>query len=85
MENKEERERERALTLNILDSFLFLFLSMIVIAASLYLPEHVTTVALRGWFYLTGQGEERRISYGGAMGDGGGQGSVGGGVGKGEL
>ena len=69
----------------ITDSFLFLFLSMIIIAASLYLPEHVTTVALRVWFYLTGQGEERRISYGGAAGDGGGQGFIAGGVGKGEL
>jgi len=36
------------------DSFLFLFLSMIVIACSLYLPQHITTIASRVWFYCTG-------------------------------
>ncbi|KAG8532063.1 uncharacterized protein KY384_003700 [Bacidia gigantensis] len=39
---------------NSLDSFLILFLSMIIIAASLYLPEHVTTVFRRAWFYYAG-------------------------------
>lgn len=27
---------------------------MIIIAASLYLPEHITTVASRAWFYYAG-------------------------------
>ena len=36
------------------DSFLFLFLSMIIIAASLYLPQHITNVASRAWFYYAG-------------------------------
>lgn len=36
------------------DSFLFLVLSMIIIAASLYLPEHVTMMAKRAWFYYAG-------------------------------
>ena len=36
------------------DSFLFLFLSMIIIAASLYLPEHIATVLSRAWFYYAG-------------------------------
>lgn len=65
---------------------------MIIIAASLYLPEHITTVALRSWFYLTGHGEERKISYtsGGGAGVSGMEGSGGGGGGvmtgvRGEL
>ena len=36
------------------DSFLFLFLSMIIIAASLYLPEHISTIMRRAWFYWAG-------------------------------
>ena len=36
------------------DSFLFLFLSMVIIAASLYLPEHVSTIMRRAWFYWAG-------------------------------
>ena len=36
------------------DSFLFLFLSMIIIAASLYLPEHIMTMLSRAWFYYAG-------------------------------
>lgn len=38
----------------IFNSFLFLFLSMITIAASLYLPEHIANVASRAWFYYAG-------------------------------
>ncbi|MCJ1400651.1 hypothetical protein MMC11_003859 [Xylographa trunciseda] len=36
------------------DSFLVLFLSMIIIAASLYLPEHISTIMRRAWFYWAG-------------------------------
>lgn len=38
----------------ITDSFLLLFLSMVLIAALLYLPEHVAKMASRAWFYYTG-------------------------------
>ncbi|KAI9697993.1 MAG: hypothetical protein M1836_004346 [Candelina mexicana] len=38
----------------ITDSVLFLILSMIIIAASLYLPEHIATIANRAWFYYAG-------------------------------
>lgn len=37
-----------------IDSVLFLVLSMVVIAAALYLPEHVTMMARRAWFYYAG-------------------------------
>lgn len=37
-----------------IDSFLFLFISMIIIAASLYLPEHVVNMWYRAWFYYAG-------------------------------
>ena len=36
------------------DSFLFIFLSMIIIAISLYLPEHITRLFTRAWFYYAG-------------------------------
>ena len=36
------------------DSVLFLVLSMVVIAAALYLPEHITMMARRAWFYYAG-------------------------------
>ncbi|KAI4126101.1 MAG: hypothetical protein LQ338_003937 [Usnochroma carphineum] len=36
------------------DSFLFLFISMIIIAASLYLPEHIVNMWNRAWFYYAG-------------------------------
>ncbi|KAI9842933.1 MAG: hypothetical protein M1838_002923 [Thelocarpon superellum] len=39
----------------IFNSFLFLFLSMIAIAASLYLPQHIMTVLSRAWFYYAGE------------------------------
>ena len=29
---------------------------MIIIAASLYLPEHITTIFCRAWFYYAGDG-----------------------------
>ncbi|KAF2083888.1 hypothetical protein K490DRAFT_8477, partial [Saccharata proteae CBS 121410] len=41
----------------IFNSFLFLFLSMIVIAASLYLPEHVSFLATRVSYYLSGDAQ----------------------------
>ena len=47
-----------------IDSFLFLFLSMIIIAASLYLPEHIATVLSRAWFYYAGD-ETSHTSAGG--------------------
>lgn len=31
---------------------------MVVIAAALYLPEHVTMMARRAWFYYAGEDEE---------------------------
>ena len=36
------------------DSFLFLFLSMIIVAASLYLPEHISSIMRRVCFYWGG-------------------------------
>ncbi|KAI9852609.1 MAG: hypothetical protein M1824_001850 [Vezdaea acicularis] len=39
----------------IFNSFLFLFISMIIIAASLYLPQHIMTIASRAWFYYAGE------------------------------
>ncbi|KAI4239271.1 MAG: hypothetical protein LQ349_000486 [Xanthoria aureola] len=38
----------------IFNSFLFLFISMIIIAASLYLPEHIMNMWYRAWFYYAG-------------------------------
>lgn len=37
------------------DSFVFLFASMIVIAASLYLPEHISFLVNRAAYYLAGE------------------------------
>lgn len=42
----------------ILDSFLFICLSMLILAVSLYLPHHLTTVGSRAWFYYAGEGAE---------------------------
>ena len=52
------------------DSFLFLFLSMIIIAASLYLPQHITNIASRALFYYAGEDEEvgRSGDTGGGVG-----------------
>lgn len=55
------------------DSFLFLFLSMIIIAASLYLPSHMTTIASRAWFYYAGD-ESTADEMGGLKGMGQGHG-----------
>jgi len=38
------------------DSFLFLTLSMVLIAASLYLPEHIVTISHRAFYYYSGRG-----------------------------
>jgi len=38
----------------IFNSFLFFFLSMFILAVSLYLPHHVSTIASRAWFYYAG-------------------------------
>ncbi len=63
------------------DSVLFLVLSMIIIAASLYLPEHIATIANRAWFYYAGdEGSGSIPAVPKAMGD------VGtGGAGAGEM
>lgn len=42
------------LTSNPTDSFIFLFFSMILIAASLYLPQHIAFLTNRAWFYYHG-------------------------------
>jgi len=39
------------------DSVLFLLLSLLIIAASLYLPEHLTIIANRMFYYLSGHQE----------------------------
>ena len=39
----------------ITDSFLFLFISMIIIATSLYLPSHISTMASRAFYYYAGE------------------------------
>lgn len=36
------------------DSFLFLFFSMVIIAATLYLPQHIAFLTNRAWFYYNG-------------------------------
>ncbi|KAI5804090.1 hypothetical protein DFH27DRAFT_459764, partial [Peziza echinospora] len=41
----------------IFNTFLFAFLGMLILAASLYLPQHIATIASRGWFYLLGDDE----------------------------
>lgn len=48
---------------------------MIIIAASLYMPEHITTIASRAWFYYAG--DDTAVSQ--AEGVGVAQGKVGGG------
>jgi hypothetical protein len=39
------------------DSVLFLLLSLLIIAASLYLPEHLTVIANRMFYYFSGNEE----------------------------
>jgi len=41
---------------------------MIIIAASLYLPEHITTVASRAWFYYAGDETAGMTAVGSGMG-----------------
>jgi len=41
----------------IFNTFIFLFFSMIVVACSLYLPQHITFLANRAWFYYFGDDE----------------------------
>ncbi|EDU46884.1 SPT-ssu domain containing protein [Pyrenophora tritici-repentis] len=41
----------------IFNSVLFLLLSLLIIAASLYLPEHLTIIANRMFYYLSGHQE----------------------------
>ena len=43
-----------SLIVSLTDTFLILFLSMIIVAASLYLPGHITTMISRAWFYYAG-------------------------------
>ena len=57
-----------------IDSFLFLFISMIIIAASLYLPEHVATMWNRAWFYYAGD-ETQVAAKQGTLGMSGGGGA----------
>ena len=54
LEQYETRADAPPLPLPPTDSFLFLFLSMIIIAASLYLPEHVAGIANRAFYYWAG-------------------------------
>ncbi|KAF1990098.1 hypothetical protein K402DRAFT_390407 [Aulographum hederae CBS 113979] len=42
----------------IFNSFLFLFLSLIIIASSLYLPEHLSKLASRAFYYYAGGPED---------------------------
>jgi hypothetical protein len=40
-----------------IDSVLFLLLSLLIIAASLYLPDHLTVIANRLFYYFSGNEE----------------------------
>lgn len=53
------------------DSVLFLVLSMVVIAAALYLPEHVTMMARRACFYYAGDESSARDIASDGIGAGG--------------
>ncbi|KAH8821569.1 hypothetical protein F5884DRAFT_768339 [Xylogone sp. PMI_703] len=39
----------------IFNTFLFLFLSMIIVAVTLYLPQHIAFITNRAWFYYHGE------------------------------
>ena len=54
---------------------------MIIVAASLYLPEHVMKMASRAWFYYAG--DETAASGGTRAGSGAGAGAAG--AGQGDL
>ena len=45
---------------------------MIIIAASLYLPEHITTIASRAWFYYAGDDAGLPVADGVGVGKGNG-------------
>jgi hypothetical protein len=38
----------------LLDSLVFLILSAVIIATSMYLPQHISTIASRAYFYYSG-------------------------------
>lgn len=40
---------------SVLDSILFLLISLTSIAATLYLPQHVSLLASRAWYYINGE------------------------------
>ncbi|KAJ9666099.1 hypothetical protein H2201_003777 [Coniosporium apollinis] len=77
----------------IFNSFLFLILSMILIAASLYLPEHIAQLANRAFYYYAGDesGQQQSVLspdtqqalHGAGMGGGAGPGHALGGQGRG--
>lgn len=50
---KKEKEKNTSNWL-LSDSFIFLFFSMILIAASLYLPQHINFLTSRAWYYYHG-------------------------------
>ena len=50
---------------------------MIIIAASLYLPEHITTIASRAWFYYAGDDVGSGVPEGVGFGKGSGVGEGG--------
>ncbi|CAF9915526.1 MAG: hypothetical protein ALECFALPRED_010236 [Alectoria fallacina] len=52
----------------IFNTFLLLFISLIIVAASLYLPEHVMKMASRAWFYYAG--DETAVGGGTRAGSG---------------
>lgn len=54
----------------IFNTFLLLFISMIIVAASLYLPEHVMKMASRAWFYYAGDETAAGVGTRAGYGDG---------------
>ncbi|TEY45009.1 hypothetical protein BOTCAL_0337g00050 [Botryotinia calthae] len=45
----------------IFNSFLFLFFSMVIIAMTLYLPQHITFLTNRAWFYYNGDESAKSV------------------------
>lgn len=45
------------------DSILFLALSLLLIAAFLYLPEHIATIGRRAFYYCFGDDQIQTTSY----------------------
>lgn len=56
MKGKENilNERQKTNIFTLTDSVLFLFVSMLGIAAALYLPDHVAIIARRSFYYWAG-------------------------------